>query len=363
MMCGNPAVDIWNGIRIGRGVGEEEKEVLGGFAERNRKESDGSERLIDLVVSRFGRLIDDEKDTKKVRPGFSSRGTGRIPGPDDGCIYRGVGNLSKESVRDIAEWMSRWYQYGDSSFDYLTARPSRKKARRTKSSKTPDPPSTDSVSAEASTSNTEDIGTRVPPPLIPSPEPQPASKQPAKAGPDAKKHKKTISVASSTAETAADGKSGNNNALVLNVLTLGTYAAYSAWNRSREDPDISKPATPDATSAENLNPIETSGRFITGYTGDLEEEDDEEAASDPKIHQQNFISSTIWVRRRKKLLEGEDIASNEIDDNAVPDLEECRLVAYAVCAVPNCLSESLLIWNLGIPVHIRDAILSFKSTA
>ncbi|EPS44012.1 hypothetical protein H072_1992 [Dactylellina haptotyla CBS 200.50] len=349
MLNGNPAVDIWNGIKIGRGVGEEEKEVLGGFADRNREEEDGSERLIDLVVSRFGKLPGDEKDDKKKKAGFSTRGTGKIPGPDDGCIYRGVGNLKKESVRDLAEWMARWYQYGDSSFDYQTARPSRKKARRGKSkARTFDPPRGEQSTIEnaptegsapkldpqtsmtpttaATTSDTTETETILPPPLF-TPENEPQSSRPSpKLDPNskdkAKGNSKLVAGNSNptTNERNPDSRSGNNT-LMLNVLTLGTYAAYSAWNRSREDQELSKPS--ESNLVPDSNPAETSGRFIIGYTGALDEEDNNEEdhpEDDPNTSQNDFISTTIWVARNKFIAQ-DSTAEEQSNIDGSPVLE------------------------------------------
>ncbi|KAF3275068.1 hypothetical protein TWF970_007509 [Orbilia oligospora] len=354
LLNGNPAVDVWNGIKIGRGVGEEEKKVLGGFADQNRTEADGSERMIDLVVSRFGKLPGDEKDvkdTKKTKLGFSTRGTGRIPGPDDGCIYRGLGNLTNESVRDLAEWMARWYQHGDSSFDYQTVRPSRKKARRGKSKTTPVPPpaetppsgiTTTITAAEApegsaSATAAETVApieeasepeTRLPPPLFPTESQQNAreAEQPPTSGLEGPKSKdkdkkkgKPSDVTGGSSNGQSSGSKGGNN-LMLNVLTLGTYAAYSAWNRKGED-DPSKADTADQNAEPN--PTEVSGRFIIGYTGALDEDEEDSVVSDENVDQKDFISTTIWVARTK------DMSPNEDGADKQPILEECRLVAYA----------------------------------
>ncbi|RVD81247.1 uncharacterized protein DFL_009118 [Arthrobotrys flagrans] len=353
MLNGNPAVDVWNGIKIGRGVGEGEKKVLGGFADRNRTETDGSERMIDLVVSRFGKLPGDEKDAKdakKSKPGFSTRGTGRIPGPDDGCIYRGVGNLAKESVRDLAEWMARWYQYGDSSFDYQTVRPSRKKVRRGKSKATPDLPHTELSTSEVTTTVTaattsgestsataetvapvEEVSepeTRLPPPLFPTEaqqntqETEPTARSGSKDRKSKDKDKtkgKSPNAASASNNGQSSGSKGNNN-LMLNVLTLGTYAAYSAWNRNREE-DQSKADTSEQNTEPNL--AEVSGRFIIGYTGALDDEEEDPTANDINVDQKDFISTTIWVARTGDMPQTKD----DVDKQLV--LEECRLVAYA----------------------------------
>ncbi|KAK6359552.1 hypothetical protein TWF696_000705 [Orbilia brochopaga] len=365
MLNGNPALDIWNGIKIGRGVGDEEKEVLGDFVDRNRKEKDGSERLIDVVVSRFGKLPGAENSDRKIKPSFSSRGTGRLPGPDDGCIYRGAGNLAKESVRDISEWMARWYQYGDSSFDYQTTRPSRRKHRRHKSkassSQSSQPkssaartstvelstaesaagPSEGSTPAGTETTTPEsgdaqspgEPDTRLPPPLLLEPGWQPQKPQTriaSKTGDRSKTAKPNAEAREpnpASIEQASDPK-GSNNKLMLNVLTLGTYAAYSAWNRTREDQEQSKNAAPEVPTPEP-NPVETPGRFITGYIGPLDDEQhDEQAVGDTQVNRKEFLSTTIWVQRHHQQAD-DSIQESEENPDKPPMLEECRLVAYA----------------------------------
>ncbi|KAF3905903.1 hypothetical protein AA313_de0210227 [Arthrobotrys entomopaga] len=384
MLNGNPAVDIWNGIKIGRGVGEEEKDLLGEFAVNNLKEDDGSERLVDLVVSRFGKLPGDEKDSKKSKTGFSTRGTGRIPGPDDGCIFRGMGTLRKESVRDIAEWMARWYQYGDSSFDYQTVRPSRKKLRRAKSkapasdatereqsgvevpsSKTSAPAneptgnrpsaneaSTSEVSTSAAAaSSTSEQETVLPPPLLLLGGEQNAQKP--SIGSDSKNKNKSKGKNRSTPTTSDPNPSeqtsnskSSDNTLMLNVLTLGTYAAYLAWNKNREAQEAAQGATQDQSS--DPSSAEASGRFIIGYTGALDGDENDDSASaptDPKAEQKDFISTTVWVARNRFQLEESTVeGQNDIDKTS--NLEECRLVAYAAypfifAMLFRCTNESL----------------------
>ncbi|KAJ6260372.1 LOW QUALITY PROTEIN: Vacuolar fusion protein [Drechslerella dactyloides] len=365
MLHGNPAVDIWNGIKIGRGVGDAEKEVLSDFVSRHRKEEDDSERLVDVIVSRFGKLSGVENGDKKTKPGFSSRGTGRLPGPDDGCIYRGVGNLAKESVRDISEWMARWYQYGDSSFDYQTVRPSRRKHRRHKSkghssqssvpklstSGTPAPesstPETAAGASESSTpgrietsrtnsSEAESPGqpeTTLPPPLLMEPGWQPPKPQTRIASKPADRRKPAKAVPeageSNPIPEQQTNPRGSNNKLVLNVLTLGTYAAYSAWNRTREDQEQPKTAALESAPVVEPNPLETPGRFIIGYTGALDEEqEEEEATGDGQIERKDILSQTIWIERRHQQAEDNVQEVEESADKALA-LEECRLVAYA----------------------------------
>ncbi|KAK6535204.1 hypothetical protein TWF694_001673 [Orbilia ellipsospora] len=368
MLNGNPAVDIWNGIKIGRGVGEEEKDLLGEFAVNNLKEDDGSECLVDLVVSRFGKLPGDEKDSKKTKTGFSTRGTGRIPGPDDGCIFRGLGNLKKESVRDIAEWMARWYQYGDSSFDYQTVRPSRKKLRRAKSkapaSNAPqpersaaeassaeilpsvsqaqanEPAASEASTSAAATTSTSQRETVLPPPLLlsggePNAQRSSAASDPKNKDKSKGKKKSTPTASASSPSGQTSSSKGSDNTLMLNVLTLGTYAAYSAWNKSREAQEASQTASQDQNS--DPSSTESSGRFIIGYTGALDgdenDENSEPVPTDPKVEQKDFISTTVWVARNKFYPEDSTVESqNDIDKTS--DLEECRLVAYAVsCSI------------------------------
>ncbi|KAL9601295.1 MAG: hypothetical protein Q9219_002590 [cf. Caloplaca sp. 3 TL-2023] len=128
LLHGNPAVDIFNGLKLaaggelGIGVGEEEwgsgeREVLEGFIGR----TDG---LVDLVVSRFGETDSvaqwnrdralPEKDRSLIPADdwFS----GQDPRPSDGVIFSGVGGISRASVKYISHWVVSLFKYGPSAY-------------------------------------------------------------------------------------------------------------------------------------------------------------------------------------------------------------------------------------------------------
>lgn len=125
---GNPAVDIFNGLKLaaggelGIGVGEEEwgsgeREVLEGFVGR-------TEGLVDLVVARFGEAPpSDRTPVTSSLPGPNSRDinldwqvSGDYPRPSDGIVFSGVGALTRSSVRSVSSWMELLYMFGQDAY-------------------------------------------------------------------------------------------------------------------------------------------------------------------------------------------------------------------------------------------------------
>lgn len=132
LLNGNPAVDIYDGIKLsvggelGIGVGEEEwgsgeREVLEDFVSR----TDG---LVDLVVSRFG----DPPTQVAAGDNPPWLGFGAYPRSSDGVIFSGVGGISRLSVARISQWMGWIYRYGDSAYGVGEdpTSPRRRKPRR-----------------------------------------------------------------------------------------------------------------------------------------------------------------------------------------------------------------------------------------
>ena len=131
MLHGNPAVDIYSGLKLaaggelGIGVGEEEwgsgeREVLEDFARR-------TEGLVDLVVSRFGEPPATDDIDSKSRAADNSKsaegvelppweGSGKLPGSADGVAFSGVGAISRASIRDISSWVEWLYTYGENAY-------------------------------------------------------------------------------------------------------------------------------------------------------------------------------------------------------------------------------------------------------
>jgi hypothetical protein len=142
LLHGNPAIDIYNGIKLvgggelGIGVGEEEwgsgeREVLEDYIAR----TDG---LVDLVVSRFG---DAPAQPSAAAAGQKSHLSSRHqkapwlaadvdPRPSDGVLFSGIGAISKRSLATLSQWIADIYKYGEDAYgvrENPTARPRRKK--------------------------------------------------------------------------------------------------------------------------------------------------------------------------------------------------------------------------------------------
>lgn len=195
LLHGNPAVDIYNGVKLagggelGIGVGEEdwgsgEREVLEDFIAR-------TEGLVDLVVSRFG---DAPEELPKAAAGQNSASpptrqqapwlaADLDPRPSDGVVFSGVGAISRRSLATVSQWMADIYKYGEDAYgvgENPTPRHRRKKQRlsprisqRAKSSEGPrsvkrvKSPSQGRPSFSArSTSKHEASTPGIPPPLV-----------------------------------------------------------------------------------------------------------------------------------------------------------------------------------------------------
>lgn len=131
LLNGNPAVDVFNGLKLaaggelGIGVGEEEwgsgeREVLEDFVRR----TDG---LVDLIVSRFGDGKKDQRtlDSQTLPPDSTIitertvdgwQGDQQHPRPSDGVIFSGVGEITRSSIRDISSWVELLYKNGPRAY-------------------------------------------------------------------------------------------------------------------------------------------------------------------------------------------------------------------------------------------------------
>ncbi|GAT21690.1 hypothetical protein RIB2604_01005820 [Aspergillus luchuensis] len=183
LLSGNPAVDIYNGIKLsaggelGIGVGEEEwgsgeREVLEDFVAR----TDG---LMDLVVSRFGDPGSSDKElAANTRPGDSLNtgdgedrwlGSGACPRPADGVIFSGVGAVSRPSLLRISQWMESIYRYGADAYGVGEdpSSPRRRKRRRKHRSKLAgSDPTKQTVAEPQATTPDRPFSPGIPPPLV-----------------------------------------------------------------------------------------------------------------------------------------------------------------------------------------------------
>lgn len=184
LLNGNPAVDIFNGIKLaaggelGIGVGEEEwgsgeREVLEDFISR----TDG---LVDLVVSRFGDapLPQGKSSPKKPptntdseRDSHSWLGTDQCPQPSDGVIFSGVGAISRSSLCRVSHWMEWIYRYGDAAYGVgenpSSIRRRKQKKRDRAAADAPTPPLEAQTRATSeSPARSRRTSPRIPPPLV-----------------------------------------------------------------------------------------------------------------------------------------------------------------------------------------------------
>lgn len=139
LLHGNPAVDIYNGVKLaaggelGIGVGEEdwgsgEREVLEDFVSRTKG-------LVDLMVSRFGDAPLEQGKEAQAESSKASQiqhdpwlGTDSDPRPSDGVLFSGVGALSRRSLATVSQWMEWIYKYGEGAYG-VGENPSRHRRR------------------------------------------------------------------------------------------------------------------------------------------------------------------------------------------------------------------------------------------
>ena len=137
LLHGNPAVDIYNGIKLsaggelGIGVGEEdwgsgEREVLEGFIER----TDG---LVDLIVSRFEQAPERAKaPAQLVSLPIEYSGTREYPQSSDGLIFSGVGALTRPSIKNVSAWVEWIATHGADAYGIRDNPPSGPRRKRTR---------------------------------------------------------------------------------------------------------------------------------------------------------------------------------------------------------------------------------------
>jgi hypothetical protein len=277
LLHGNPAVDIYNGIKlavggeIGIGVGEEdwgsgEREVLEDFVSR-------TEGLIDLIVSRFGDApVEQAKDGQagNSKPSQVQQdpwlGTDSDPRSSDGVLFSGVGALSRRSLATLSQWMEWIYKYGEGAYG-VGENPSSRHRRRKKR-----PPAGGTRIENGSRSHTKHIPKEtVPPPVmephdlrreamersaagpnIPPPIVGAAEKSLEKATPKAKKREASPMPADKEDEDAATSEDSGLFAAdkMMKILSMGYGTSWTLslkglpGNTSAKNP-LSTPTLPD----------------------------------------------------------------------------------------------------------------------
>ena len=280
LLCGNPAVDMYDGIKLsaggelGIGVGEEqwgsgEREVLEDFVSR----TDG---LVDLVVSRFGDLPTHNESPNKageVNPpenGHYWLGTGAYPRSSDGVLFSGVGAVSRASLVRISQWMEWVYTYGVSAYGVSEdpTSPRRRKSRKRQRGRLP-------IRGPAVPSNQHDqsLPPGIPRPLVVGTPPPPQ-------GSDGKSSPLPSDSSSPARSEQGSDWSSLRPEVFMKYLTLGYGSWFSAMSSSHPrvsalkhestDQDESSSDTKEDTKEEST-PSEQSkpkaqdiGKFLIG---------------------------------------------------------------------------------------------------
>lgn len=305
LLSGNPAVDIFNGIKLsaggelGIGVGEEqwgsgERAVLEDLVTR----TDG---LVDLVVSRFGDAPApiEEPSLSKESNNSSNAMDGKLkwlgldvyPQPSDGVIFAGTGAVSRPSLVQISQWMEWIYRYGDNAYG-VGGDPSSTRRRRHRKIRAKQP-SRDTSAVPAKTERTADSSPRQAPdrpfsPGIPRPlvtgTPEPSQDS----------HQKDNSNADDDNSSTGSGRwsvlPGFGTEKAKRYLTLGYGSSWSLWPQTlpshprvsalkndvdgpQEEAKQKNPPTTTGTDLERDQPAEgdqakarsdTFGSFIIG---------------------------------------------------------------------------------------------------
>lgn len=319
LLNGNPAVDIYNGLKLaaggelGIGVGEEEwgsgeREVLEDFIER-------TEGLVDLIVSRFGdEPPEDNARTKAVSQSIESGlqttwlGSGSHPQASDGVIFSGVGAITRSSAKGISAWMEWIFRYGKSAYgieDNPHAVPRKKRRKLShpeqdvrQTALAQEQPRGDKVTTRNSSGSLPSIQPDVPPSISYSGIPPPIVTARGTTRPKvARKTSKTSR--SRSVSPVSEGDSATGAETLIKYLTLGVYG--SSWGipakRSRPhrrvtDLQRQHSSSRDRRSLNNLIPWEVEptveqsaplkkafareankGYFLVGLQGDLDDED------------------------------------------------------------------------------------------
>lgn len=361
LLHGNPAVDMYGGIKLaaggelGVGVGEEEwgsgeREVLEDFSRK-------TEGLVDMMVSRYGEPAPsqqndttngtDKKKAKQPTPPLEPwLGTGQSPGPSDGVVFSGIGNVTRSALRDISQWIDSVYTFGEHTYGIKDSPRSERRRRRKRNDATPTEPLAVSKATEDQTKS------------------KPSEQVPLHAGQDQPSHPPGIprpivsSVGQAVQDTAKSlgSKGGSpagtdqtrsyfgNSETWTKYLTLGLS---STWTKG-DSPDEHSRKTPNTTDAEetprgeqpplrHVDPApdvdrveeliqrriqqENSGYFIVGLQGDMNNDDIDNASSgdsgDESWNRRIFLR-TLYIETTNPLQTGTpgvETANKEIQND------------------------------------------------
>ncbi|KAF1986631.1 hypothetical protein K402DRAFT_421094 [Aulographum hederae CBS 113979] len=367
LLHGNPAVQIYNGIKLaaggelGVGVGEEEW----GSGERAALEGlvEHTEGLVDLCVCRFGEPAvskgeDNDESSHKSKTRFAQQdvvhpwmGMGSFPGPSDGVVFSGLGNVSRSTARTVTNWVQEIYANGEHAYGVKEtpgsdrrkrkrrpARPQEKKVIESpKETARPQPPR--NISSNGAIKPKPVLPPGIPPPII-------------SAAEECLNNASAAVAESKAGEEEAANPSNKDSSDWMNYLKLGYGSSWGPTgkpNPSQDPPqEASEPKAEKRNTDEDVPPSslqylepepedrqfedkviahvnqENNGHFIIGLKGNLDEEVDVDddtkvmaEGTDGSLQEDKDWNSRIMIRR---LYVG--MKKNKPDPNRDKDLSD-----------------------------------------
>jgi len=393
LLHGNPAVDIYNGLKLaaggelGIGVGEEdwgsgEREVLEDFIRR----TDG---VVDVVVSRFGDFPKEPKPSTRstppqtkdseasIQPWLASRAH---PSSADGVIFSGIGAVTRTSVRGVSAWMEWLYKYGQAAYGVEDNPHSTRRRKRRKFSMSEIGPLSDNKQKHG---HQEHSGSLVPKPGI-RPTTNPGIPPPIVVAAE-----RSVKAASSSAASAQktssksqelrkrgfspdkDQKSTLGAETLMKYMTLGIYGSswgipagrppaptHTSSDYPQESSADESPKQPKKVQLQQVEPkpvtyssdklkaaelgFSIQGFFMIGLHGDLENEgvaEEEENAAGTGTDREHISESETWNSRISvRTVYVERNRDTEGDSHGVQDpyYDRLRVVVYIVSWESKC---------------------------
>ncbi|KAI9657518.1 MAG: hypothetical protein M1831_004134 [Alyxoria varia] len=309
MLHGNPAVDIYDGIKLavggelGIGVGEEEfgsgeREVLEDLV----RNTDG---LIDMIVSRFEECSSElgshnasfEQATLEAHKVNDWLSTLQEPSENDGVIFTGLGRLSRSSLLPISHWLEDVYRHGEECYG-INANPSSTRRKKRRSRPLPEFGSREVSSLNEPASrppggepraDLDPVRPSIPPPIVPTVE---ASLE--KVTSNVSKSEKSKTTRSESQTRSDPQRYFSDPDVWVKYLTLGYGSSWSKYsgqtssstskshadehksNATKEDGKFGEASRLDKSNVQGPKDSIEKGRFLVGLTGCLEQTADYE---------------------------------------------------------------------------------------
>ncbi|KAL9102326.1 MAG: hypothetical protein Q9163_002506 [Psora crenata] len=297
LLHGNPAVDIYNGIKLsaggelGIGVGEEEwgsgeREVLEGFIGK----TDG---LVDLMVSRFEPVPEQTKDLAGPKKLPSKvYGTGDYMQPSDGLIFSGIGSLTRSSIRNVSAWVEWIAMYGADAYGIRDNPTSDRRQKRTRAGASSGTYTRERKKSEELSPPNKDLASTSTVPSPPSiPAPIVGRNGPRRRSPGPPNNTANGPTKQPSNHSASTHDSNGAGSEIMKYLTLGIYG--SSWGIPVNRPAVHQQVlsvrvddgqkSPKMDQADRIQEDVSDGYFLVGLLGDLEAE----GTSDTESSKQN----------------------------------------------------------------------------